>query len=256
MRIQNGRGYRRFHHAPLLGAALGLSVLFGAVACSSDTSGGTSTSSIVETGANAPGASGAVPAGSGGTVASSEDPDPAESSADAAATYDGGTPTPSETVSLPPAVTIPVPAPGGGDINQTVAAIDMTTQPSVALDQPGDFGNGVKVTLDKVDKITTTAQLPGEIAGPGVALTFSVENNTDNAVDLNAVVVDLADSTGTPAIAISAAPAAPFAGSVAAGARAAGVYVFTLSQGFADPAVISVTYSAQAPVVAFSGAVQ
>ena len=157
-------------------------------------------------------------------------------------------------LSIPPAVTTPVPAPGGGDVNQTVSAAEMSTQAPVALDQPGDFGQGVTVALDGIDPITTTAQLPGEIAGPGLALNFTITNDSAAAIDLSTVVVEVADGAGTPAVTMTAAPAAPFSGELAAGQKATGVYVVTLPTGHTDPLAISVTYSSQAPVVVFTGA--
>lgn len=211
-----------------LAAALGLVVLLGVAACTTEVKADRDT------------------AGGQATATATSDPD-------ADATYAGGLPTPSETVSIPAPVTTEVPAPGGGDIEQTIAAVAQPIQPSVALDQPGDFGGGVGVSLDSVEKIATTSELPGEIAGPGAAMTFTIRNNGDAAIDLSAVVVDVVDSNGTPALGMTASPAAPFSGELPAGQQASGVYVVTFPQNFADPATISVTYSADAPVVVFTG---
>lgn len=173
--------------------------------------------------------------------------------ADADASYAGGTPEPSPTVSLPPAVTTPVPAPGGGNVDQTVAAVEVTSQAPVALDQPGDFGGGIGVKVDKVDKITTTAELPGEIAGPGLAMSVTITNSSDAPIDLGAVIVDVTDSVGMPAIPMTAAPASPMSGSLEPGQASSGVYVVTLPQGFTQPTTIAVSYSAGSPVVVFTG---
>ncbi|HEY5881087.1 MAG TPA: hypothetical protein VIU11_19400 [Nakamurella sp.] len=217
------------------GAAFGLVLLLGVSAC-------TSTEVLAErsTAATQPAAAATQSAAGAGE-------------SDAGATYAGGLPTASETVSVPPPVTTEVPAPGGGGIDQTVPAVEMTSRPAVSLDQPGEFGNRVAVTLDSVEKITTTAELPGEIAGPGVALTLTIRNGSDAPVDLGAVVVDVADSAGTPTIPMTTSPAAPFGGELAPGQQATGVYVVTLPQNYADPATIAVTYSASAPVVVFAG---
>lgn len=218
--------------ARVLAAALALAVLFGVAACTTEVKADRDTS------------------GDRASVSAGSDPD-------ADATYAGGlattSETPSETVSVPAPVTTEVPVPGGGDIEHTVAAVEQPVQPAVALDQPGDFGSGVAVSLDSVEKITTTSDLPGEIAGPGVAMTFTIRNDGDAAIDLSAVVVDVVDSNGVSAIGMTASPAAPFGGELPAGQQATGVYVVTFPQNFADPATISVTYSAQAPVVTFTG---
>ncbi len=149
--------------------------------------------------------------------------------------------------------TTEVPAPGGGNINETVAESTLATNAPVAVTETADYGNGVTASLAKVEKITTTAELPGEIAGPGVALTVQIVNGGSEAIDLGAVVVDLQDSAGTPALPMTAATASPFTGSLAAGETAEGVYVFTLPQPYSGPATVSVSYTVNAPVVVFTG---
>lgn len=149
--------------------------------------------------------------------------------------------------------TTEVPAPGGGNVNQTVAEVELTTNAPVAVTDTADYGNGVTVALTTLDSITTTAELPGEIAGPGVAVTVQIVNSGGDAIDLGAVVVDLADAAGTPALPMTTSPAAPFSGSLAAGGTASGVYVFTLPTGYTAPVTISVSYSVDAPVVVFTG---
>jgi hypothetical protein len=138
-------------------------------------------------------------------------------------------------------------------VNQTVPAVSLTTNSPVALTATGDYGNGVKVTLAAIEAVTTTAELPGEIAGPGVKVTVDVVNDSNAAVDLGNVIVDLEDAAGTPAIPMSASPASPFTGSVAAGATATGIYVFTVPTTYSNPATISVSYSTEVPVVVFVG---
>jgi len=152
----------------------------------------------------------------------------------------------------PPPVTTPVPAPGGGDVNQTVPEVALTTNAPVELTGTGDFGGGVTVALTSIESITTTAQLPGEIAGPGVKVTVTVTNGSADAVDLNSVIVDLQDAAGAPAIPMTSG-SAPFTGSVAAGQSAAGTYVFTVPSTYTNPATISISYSTAAPIVVFQG---
>ena len=152
------------------------------------------------------------------------------------------------------ATTAPATTVGSGNVNEIVAVADLPTQPPVNLDGQGDFGNAVTVDLIDRQSIATNAQLPGEIAGPGIALTFIITNGSDAAIDLGAVAVDVQDSNETPAIAMTGAPAAPFSGELAAGGTATGVYVVTLPIGHAGPLSILVSYSSQASVVVFTGA--
>lgn len=115
------------------------------------------------------------------------------------------------------------------------------------------YGNGVTVTVSGVRKINTTAVLPGEIAGPGVQLTIVFRNGSSAPIDLGNAVVDLQDAAGVSATSMTATPAKPVSGSLNSGATATGSYVFTLGKNFPGPAHLSVSYSAQAPVVLFSG---
>jgi hypothetical protein len=170
-----------------------------------------------------------------------------------AGTAPGTTGVEPETVTAPPVASTPVPAPGGGDVNQTVAEVEISSNSPVALTATADYGNGVQVTLGAIESITTEAQLPGEIAGPGVKVTVEIVNGSVAGIELGNVIVDLADGAGTPAIPMSANPASPFTGSLAAGKTATGVYVFTVPSSYTNPATITVSYSAEAPVAVFVG---
>jgi hypothetical protein len=160
--------------------------------------------------------------------------------------------TAAESVTPLPTTDIPPPA-GPGDINQTVPSATVTSNPPVQLTETGDYGNGVTIALTGIESVTTTAELPGEVAGPGVKLTISIVNGSASAVDLGNVIVDLQDAGGTPAIFMSASPSSPFAGSVEAGATATGIYVFSVPATYTNPATISVSYSTEVPVVVFVG---
>ncbi len=155
--------------------------------------------------------------------------------------------------SAAPAATTEVPAPGGpGNIQDSVPTVAATSNPPVALDAAGDYGNGVTVALTSIESVTTEAQLPGEIAGPGVRLEVTITNGSAAPIDVSSVIVDLQDAAGTPALPMSSG-ATPFTGSIDAGAAASGVYVFSAPAAYTNPATISVSYSADAPVVVFTG---
>ncbi|GGL87437.1 hypothetical protein [Nakamurella endophytica] len=127
------------------------------------------------------------------------------------------------------------------------------TAPPVPLTSAAAYGNGVTVTVSSIKKVTTTAQLPGEISGPGVQISLTFRNASSAPIDLGNVVADLQDASGVSAGAMSASPAKPVTGSLAPGATATGIYVYTLGAQFKNPAHLSVSYSAQAPVALFSG---
>lgn len=160
---------------------------------------------------------------------------------------------PVETSEPAPAPTTEVAAPGGGDINQTVPAVEQPTAAPVALTETAQFGSGVAVNLTSLTKITTVAQGPGEVSGPGLAVTIAFTNNSSSPVSLDGVNVTLDDGNANPASPMSGDPAVPFTGDLAPGASATGVYVFSFPDDYKDPSRIQVSYSADAPILEFLG---
>ena len=154
--------------------------------------------------------------------------------------------------SIPAPATTAVPAPGGGDINQTVAVGEITSNSPVPLSESSTNDSGVSVALVGIEQVTTEANLPGEIAGQGLKVTVKITNGSDQPLDLGNVVVDLQDAAATPSIPMTTG-AAPLTGSLAAGSEATGDYVFTTLSGYTDPATVTVSYGADQPVAVFVG---
>src|SRR5690554_4938676 len=73
---------------------------------------------------------------------------------------------------------------------------DFAELPPVDLDEEADYGNAVSVTLDEVERVDGTGAGPGEVAGPSVLVSLTLHNDSDDVVDLGAVVVDLYTATG------------------------------------------------------------
>ena len=149
--------------------------------------------------------------------------------------------------------TTPVPAPGGGNINQTVPSAATATLPASPLTGSVIVDSSVSIRLDGVTAITAKAQLPGEVSGPAIAVTVRVLNTSAQPVSVTNAVVNATDSAGVPGVQMSASPAAAFPASVAAGQQATGVYVFTLDTTHRDPVSITVSYRPGAPVALFTG---
>jgi hypothetical protein len=235
---------------PALAAVLLTGVLAVAGCSSSSDDAASTTSSATGPSASADGST------ADSSVTSAEST--ASGSSDASASPTEAAP-PSEAASsaasseVPAPATTPVPAPGGGDINQTVPAVELTSAAPVSLTATADFGGGVTVDLASIESTQTTAQGPGEVAGPGLVITVRIKNGSAAAVPLNAVNVTVSDGAQTPASPMSGTPAAPFSGEVAPGAEAQGVYVFTLPGEYTDPATVTVSYSTDAPIVVFTG---
>ena len=237
---------------PALAAVLLTGVLaIAGCSSSSDDAASTPTSATgtSATGSTTSSADSSVTSAAGSATGSSDptaSPTAAAGSAEAPATE-----APSSAAPAP--ATTPVPAPGGGDINQTVPSVQLTTAAPVSLSETADFGGGVTVDLSSIESVTTTAQGPGEVAGPGLVIKIRIKNGSAAAVPLNAVNVTVSDGAQTPASPMSAAPAAPFSGELAPGAEATGVYVFTLPGEYTNPATVTVSYSTDAPIVVFTG---
>lgn len=128
------------------------------------------------------------------------------------------------------------------------------SRPAVALDAAAQVGDGVSASLVSLDAIEGTATGPGNIAGPALRITVRIENGTDEPVSLGGVVVDLASGRDlVPASPLDDPSAAPFAGTVAPGEHADGVYVFTIPEEDRGSVTVSVGYQAGAPLMVFTG---
>lgn len=208
----------------------------------------------VQPASSAPSVTAVVPSGPT-SGASSGGPSTSAASTGAPAST-SATPDDNSTMTNNSVPTTPVPVVGGGNIDQTVSEVPVTTRAQVSLTAMAAYGTGVAAALVKISSLKTTPQLPGEIAGPGVAITVRITNSSTKTIDLSSVLVDVQDAAGTPSIPMTGAPAEPLRGPLAPGAAASGVYVFTLSTDFKGDAHIAVGYSSKAPVALFVGNVK
>lgn len=157
-------------------------------------------------------------------------------------------PTPAPTPETTPETT-PEPTGPTGDVDDPPPS-----RPAVALDEAAEVGDGVSASLVSLDAIEGTATGPGNIAGPALRITVRIENGTDEPVSLGGVVVDLASGRDlVPASPLDDPSAAPFAGTVAPGEHADGVYVFTIPEEDRGSVTVSVGYQAGAPFMVFTG---
>lgn len=147
------------------------------------------------------------------------------------------------------------PATSTAPTDDTVPTVPVTTAPAVPLTAAAPATGGGSITIGAITSLQGTAQLPGEIAGPAVRVPVTITNGAAAPINLSQVVVDLVDSSGVSAGPLSTDPAVPFSGSLAAGATANGVYVFSLATDDRRDIRIVVTYTTAAPVVVFSGTI-
>ncbi|WP_232549037.1 hypothetical protein [Propioniciclava soli] len=122
-----------------------------------------------------------------------------------------------------------------------------------SIGNPAEVLPSVKVVISEVRAVTATAQGPGEVSGPAVAVTIDVANGTDKPLDLSTVQVNLEDSAGRPGSGMTGSPAKWFAGSLAAGASGQGVYVFAVPEQSRKPVHVEVSVQPTLPTVVFTG---
>jgi hypothetical protein len=134
-----------------------------------------------------------------------------------------------------------------------VSAKPVVVAKAVPLTGTADFGGKVTASLVSVAGIKGEARGPGEIAGPAVAVTIKIRNDSSKALDLSAVTVNITNSKGDPGSPLSGSPASPFYGVLKPGDQSQGTYVFSVGAGQRKPVSISVSYTIDAPVVVFTG---
>lgn len=145
-----------------------------------------------------------------------------------------------------------VPAPNGGDISETVPAVEPTVLDPVGLTESVDV-DGVVFELTAVERTTVEATGPGEVGGEAVAVTVSVTNGTDAPVDVDGAVVTLLQGDGNVGVPSPAEPTAPLTGTVEPGKSAEGVYAFSTIGGAVDPITVSVGFVGDAATVVYQG---
>ncbi len=146
----------------------------------------------------------------------------------------------------------PTVVPRPGNIDQTVAAVPLTTVTVPAQSSAAQFTRGPQVSIVSMSAITATAAGPGEIAGPAVRLTLRFRNTVPAAIGLDTVTVGLLDGSGRPCSMVSRNGSAPFAGVLPPGAVKDGTFVFSVPAAARKGVTVSVDYSSDAPTLLFT----
>ncbi|MDT0156341.1 DUF4352 domain-containing protein [Microbacterium sp. ARD32] len=151
-----------------------------------------------------------------------------------------------------PAWSTPVPAPGGStvdDVEESPAPVPTT---EVTLKEPAELGGGVQARIDKVSPLDVKAETPGEIAGAAVAVSLTIDNDSDKAIDVSSAMVSLTGADGVLGQPTTSDPYRPFQGTVRAGGTADAVYVFLLPEKARSAFVVSVQYLAGTTMARFA----
>lgn len=146
-----------------------------------------------------------------------------------------------------------VPAADGGTVDETVPSVPVVALDPVALDAVGDFGDGVTARITSIEPVELEATLPGEISGPGVALTVELTNGTDAPLDLTTVAVELVATGDRYQTLITTPDDEPLAGELAPGESGTGTYRFTIAEADRAEVMVRVNYLAPKPTVVFTG---
>jgi len=127
----------------------------------------------------------------------------------------------------------------------------------VPIKTPAPFGDGVTAHIVSVVPVDSIAKGPGEISGPAIKVTISLDNGTKAAIPVNQVTVNVSyGAAANPSIPVTSDPSSrPFTGTVATGASVRGTYIFDIPKDERSKVTISVSYAALSPIVVFTGAV-
>lgn len=187
-------------------------------------------------------------------------PTPGPSASPSPAATPSATPTPSPEPSAaalptgdPPAPAEDIPLPPGLEVVEPGVVPEL---PPVSLDEPADFGTEVTARLVEVRRVEGQGRGLGEESGPALAVTVEMRNGTDAPVDLDYVVVNLADQRGDPGQTLFGDPRSePFGGPLPPGETRTGTYVLRLPSPDSLEVSVTVSYGAQAPTAVFAGPV-
>lgn len=162
--------------------------------------------------------------------------------------------TPTPAASQPVTAPSTTPAPAGGTATPTPAptAPPKPSKP-VGLDKSAPIVNGAEARVEKITSVKSVAETPGEISGPAIQVTMRITAG-DKRVNLNDVVVNgYYGSDLTPAISVMKPGGKPFKGTLSAGDKATGVYVFNVPANQRGDVTFELFFSATEAPALFTG---
>lgn len=138
--------------------------------------------------------------------------------------------------------------------DELIEILDLGPVVTTELSEPADFGTGVVASILDVEPVDVEGRIPGERSGPGLLVSVEVDNQSDDAISLDYVTVDLIGSDGSSAIPVLLAEPQDFSGELAPGATAVAKYQYYIPADRRQPATITVSYASGVPTALFSGA--
>ena len=150
----------------------------------------------------------------------------------------------------------PGPTAAAAKSEEELAATPQSTAAPVPINAPATLQPGVTATVAGLEAVAGEASGPGEVAGPAIRFTVTVQNQSAQPVSLERALVHVdGGADKAPALQLSGPGAASFPASVDAGATASAVFVFLLPVDQRDPIDIYLNHQVASPIAAFSGAV-
>ncbi len=135
-----------------------------------------------------------------------------------------------------------------------VALPEKNVAPPVSFEEQVQIAPSFRATVDEIRAIDGVGQGIGEISGPALAFTITLTNDTKNVLKTAGAVVNLYDSTASPAIPLLGDPNAdPLTGSIAPGASVTGTYVFRVPPEARDSVTLTIAFDPELSVVVFTG---
>jgi tetrahydromethanopterin S-methyltransferase subunit D len=125
--------------------------------------------------------------------------------------------------------------------------------PKLGLTETAAPAADIAISLVGIKAVQAVSNIPGEVNGPALEVTVQIANSAATVLDLDHAMVDLLDSTGAPGLATTTTSVREFAGELATGASATGVYVYRVPTDRRDPITVQVQFTAGEAVAQFSG---
>ena len=171
-------------------------------------------------------------------------PGPAPGSSSAAPSGPSTTPVPEPSIPSPTATGSP-----------TVEPTRTPTSVETDLDGKVETAPGVTASVQKVEAVAGEARGPGEIAGPALRVTISVQNGSKAPIRTELGLINLFyGKDRAPAGTLSGPGVTAFPEQIAAGGSGTGTAVFNVPISERGRVDVEFSYSTNAPVVIFSGA--
>jgi len=145
------------------------------------------------------------------------------------------------------AVSTNVKARNGPTTTMKTGIASRTLRP-IGVGQRAELARDFSASVTKIEAATLDAQAPGETSGPGAFVTVSVRNDTDAAVDLDGLAVNVHYGDGIPATAVRELGSS-LKGPLAPGRSTSARYAFRVPKDQLASIVVDIEHSAAPNVV-------